>query len=159
MDQIKIVEYSEVFQEFPDEITLAMNLSRCPNNCPGCHSSYLAGDIGEVLSIKKIKRLVKDHPGITCLGFMGGDNSPEGINQLAKEVKQEFPELKVGWYSGKDYLSEKIDIKNFDYIKIGSYKAEYGPLNKRTTNQKLWKCENGKLDQDITFKFWKDHLA
>ena len=46
---LKYLTYDIVFQEFPDEVTLAVNLSLCPNKCPGCHSSILMGDIGELL--------------------------------------------------------------------------------------------------------------
>lgn len=38
---LKYVNTDIVFQEFPDEVTLAINLSNCPCHCPGCHSSYL----------------------------------------------------------------------------------------------------------------------
>ncbi len=34
---LKYVNYDIVFQEFPDEVTLAINLSSCPNGSPGCH--------------------------------------------------------------------------------------------------------------------------
>ena len=47
---LKYTTYDIVFQEFPDEVTLAVNLSLCPNGCPGCHSSYLQGDLGEELT-------------------------------------------------------------------------------------------------------------
>lgn len=40
------VNHDIVFQEFPDEVTLAINLSRCPPRCPGCHRPYLKQDAG-----------------------------------------------------------------------------------------------------------------
>ena len=49
---LKYVNHDIVFQEFPDEVTLAVNLSRCPCACPGCHSTYLWGDNGEELNRK-----------------------------------------------------------------------------------------------------------
>ena len=51
---LKYVNYDIVFQEFPDEVTLAINLSLCPNGCPGCHSAYLKEDIGEELTEENI---------------------------------------------------------------------------------------------------------
>ena len=36
---LKYVNHDIVFQEFPDEVTLAINLSCCPNGCTGCHSA------------------------------------------------------------------------------------------------------------------------
>ena len=51
---LKYVNHDIVFQEFPDEVTLAVNLSRCPCACPGCHSTYLWGDNGEELTEERI---------------------------------------------------------------------------------------------------------
>ena len=53
----------------------------------------------------------------------------------------------------------------FDYLKIGPYIAKHGPLNKKTTNQRLYEIEREydpvsfeciKTERkDITFKFWR----
>ena len=43
---LKYVNTGIVFQEIPDEVTLAINISNCPCHCPGCHSHYLWEDIG-----------------------------------------------------------------------------------------------------------------
>ena len=43
---LKYVNTDIVFQEIPDEVTLAINISNCPCHCPGCHSHYLWEDIG-----------------------------------------------------------------------------------------------------------------
>ena len=47
-------------------------------------------------------------------------------------------------------------VDNFDYVKIGPYMEEFGPLNKETTNQRLYKITkpDNKID-DITYMFWK----
>ena len=47
---IKYVNTEVVFQEIPDETTLAINISGCPCHCPGCHSSYLWEDVGTPLT-------------------------------------------------------------------------------------------------------------
>ena len=141
------------FSEFPDEISLCINISQCPCHCTGCHSSYLAEDIGEPLLESTLHRLITENKGITCVGFMGGDIEPKSVNALAQYIKTEY-NLKVGWYSGRQTLSKDIEFDNFDYIKIGPYIEEYGPLNKNTTNQKFYKIINNKL-QLITDKFWK----
>lgn len=125
--------------EFPDEVTLIMNLSRCPNHCEGCHAPYLSDDIGEVLTPNLISELINSNEGITCIGFMGGDNDPGSLNKMAMIIKSTHQDLKVGWYSGKSELPDCIDIKYFDYIKLGPYKPEFGPLKSRTTNQKFYK--------------------
>ena len=98
---LKYVETKVVFREIPNEITLAINISRCPCHCQGCHSSYLAEDIGELLTDEALFTLVQKNRGITCLSLMGGDAEPQEINRLAELLRKEFPELKIAWYSGR----------------------------------------------------------
>lgn len=137
---MKYVEVIEGFREFPDEISLLINISECPNRCPDCHSKHLWEDVGTPLTFGYLCKLIDNHSGITCVGFMGGDIDPYYINILANTVKN--LNLKVGWYSGKDYISNKINLMNFDYIKIGRFIKEKGGLDKKTTNQILYKVEH-----------------
>jgi anaerobic ribonucleoside-triphosphate reductase activating protein len=151
---LKYVDTKIVFQEIPDEITLAINISGCPCNCKGCHSSYLAKDIGEPLDLQRLTNLIDSNKGITCVGLMGGDANPSEVDDIAQDIKEYYPELKVGWYSGRQELSKDIELSNFDFIKLGPYKEEFGPLNSKTTNQRFYKV-NGKELVDITSRFWK----
>lgn len=155
---LKYVNYEVVFAEIPDEISLAINISNCPCKCPGCHSPYLAEDIGTLLTPRKLKGIIEENRGITCVCFMGGDLEPHYINTLAILIK-ESTDLKVGWYSGRQMLSEDIDLKWFDFIKLGPYHEEYGPLNNPNTNQIMYKVihKSGKnVLLNITNKFWKE---
>ena len=162
---LKYVDTKVTFSEVPNEISLCINISNCPCNCKGCHSSYLAEDIGEELNSLSLKELINNNKGITCVAFMGGDSSPSDINNLAKLIKEVFPKLKVAWYSGRQELSKDIDLENFDFVKLGPYIEELGPLNNKTTNQKFYIVEklycgndNYKYDlKDITYRFWKDN--
>jgi len=71
-------------------------------------------------------------------------------------MNNEYSDIKIGWYSGMDELSDEIDIEFFDYIKIGHYDEELGGLSKKTTNQRLYRVTfNTSLFEDITDKFWK----
>lgn len=151
---LKYVDTKIVFQEIPDEITLAINISNCPCHCEGCHSSYLAEDIGEPLDLQHLTNLIDSNKGITCVCIMGGDANPSEVDDIAQDIKEYYPKLKVGWYSGRQELDNNIDLCNFDYIKLGPYKEEFGPLNSRTTNQRFYKVSNGELI-NITSKFWK----
>ena len=151
---LKYVDTKVVFAEIPDEITLAINISGCPCNCKGCHSSYLAEDIGEPLDLQHLTNLIDSNKGITCVGLMGGDANPSEVDDIAQDIKEYYPELKVGWYSGRQELDKDIELGNFDYIKLGPYIEEFGPLNSRTTNQRFYKVSNGEL-VDITSRFWK----
>lgn len=151
---LKYVDSKVVFAEVPDEITLAINISNCPCQCKGCHSSYLAQDIGEPLDLQHLTDLIDSNKGISCVCIMGGDANPSEVDDIAQDIKEYYPELKVGWYSGRQELSKEIELSNFDYIKLGPYIEEFGPLNNRTTNQRFYKV-NGKELVDITSRFWK----
>jgi anaerobic ribonucleoside-triphosphate reductase activating protein len=52
-----------------------------------------------------------------------------------------------------------ITKTDFDFIKIGPYIRHLGPLNKPTTNQRLYQqTANGEFE-DITYKFWRKQMA
>lgn len=150
---LKYVDTKVTFSEVPDEISLCINISNCPCHCKNCHSSYLAQDIGTELTFNEVRKLIKKNSGISCIAFMGGDSEPKRIDALASFVTNHY-QLKVAWYSGRQELSKEIDLQNFDAIKLGSYKEEFGPLNSRTTNQRFYKVSDGELI-NITSKFWK----
>ncbi len=157
---IKYLNTEVTFSEVPDEITLCINITGCKNACKGCHSPYLAEDIGKPLSTDSLLNLIEKNKGISCVSFMGGDSNPMRINNLAWIVKNKYPKLKVAWYSGKEKLNNNIDIENFDFIKLGPYIEELGPLNSRTTNQRFYKVikqDKLYLLSDITNKFWNDN--
>lgn len=153
---MKFVNESIVFQEVPDEVTLAVNISNCPCRCPGCHSKYLWGDVGDELTHELLeKMIIKYDNAITCIAFMGGDATINDLNDLAIYLKNIHPNLKVAWYSGKTLISSALKKEYFDYIKIGPYIEHLGALNKKTTNQRMYK-RYGQEWQDITFRFWKE---
>lgn len=153
---LKYVDTLVSFQEIPDEISLCINLSNCPNSCPGCHSPYLKEDIGTPLTYVELMKMLDKNNGISCVCFMGGDKEPWEVQRLAQFVKERG--LKVAWYSGKQDLHEDIYMANFDYVKLGPYREELGPLNSKTTNQVMYKIDriaNKPFVVDITARFWK----
>ena len=153
---LKYVNTGVVFQEIPDEVTLAVNISRCPCHCPGCHSQYLAEDIGEPLTSLTIEGFVREYgDDITCICFMGGDAEPKTVNQLARYIHENHPRYKVGWYSGRAHVPASVRKRDFDYIKLGPYIEHLGCLKDRTTNQRLYKHASGDDFTDITERFWK----
>ena len=169
---LKYVDTKVTFSEVPNEISLCINISNCPCHCKGCHSPYLAKDIGipladwveystEEHSINTpIDKLIETNEGITCVCLMGGDSDTELLNALASEIKAEH-NIKVAWYSGRQELSKDINLENFNYIKLGPYIEELGPLNSKTTNQKFYQvCNMASVNEepryeliDITYKF------
>lgn len=161
---LKYLNTQVTFSEVPDEITLCINITGCKIGCKNCHSPYLAEDIGEpliykdthnnrtVINCNPLSELIEANKGITCVCLMGGDSNPEYINILGKTIK--CHKLKSAWYSGKQELSKDINLEFFDFIKLGPYIEELGPLNSRTTNQRFYKVSDGELI-NITSKFWK----
>lgn len=159
---LKYVNTMVTFSEVPDEISLCIEISNCPCHCIGCHSSYLAEDIGEELTCSKLEELLQVNKGITCVSFMGGDIDPGEIVGLAKYIKTFYPGLKVAWYSGRQELPKHFNLEPFNFIKLGPYIEELGGLDSKTTNQKMYQRVNKEFDdlylngfEDITYKFWK----
>lgn|SRR5574344_1750630 len=153
---LKYVNTGIVFQEIPDETTLAINISNCPCHCPGCHSTYLWQDIGDYLTPLVLEEFIlKYKSDITCICFMGGDAEPQSINQLANYLHTKHPQYKVAWYSGRMRIPSVIKKNIFDYIKVGPYIKHLGCLKERTTNQHLYKHASGEDFTDITPTFWR----
>lgn len=166
---LKYTDTQVGFREVPDKIALLINISGCKCHCPSCHSKYLWEDIGDPLDTQSLDRLIEDNDGINCVCFMGGEDF-DAVGELASFVHNKY-DMQVAWYTGHDLkeLPEET-IKSVDFLKVGPYRDECGPLDKRTTNQKMYQVGfvkglefvNGKLAMpspkltDITHKFWND---
>lgn len=157
---LKYQNYDIVMAEVPNEVTLAINISNCPCHCVGCHTPELADDIGDELTDKVLDELVEENrSAITCVAFMGGDADPQEVFRLAKYIKKQY-QLKTCWYSGRTALPEGVLFQTLadtlDYIKIGPYIEKYGPLNCKTTNQRMYGLRDSNLGiyDDITSKFY-----
>lgn len=151
---IKVSDYNIVFSEVPDEVTLALNISNCPIHCQGCHSPWLWDDIGEELTEEALDNLIDRYKSeITCVCFMGGDSDQTRINALAKHCKAKHKEVKTAWYSGRESISEQIEIQNFNYIKTGKYEVSKGGLKSKGTNQKMFRILPDGKKEDITARF------
>ena len=94
-----------------------------------------------------LDKLINDNKGITCIGFMGGDNNPKEVVRLSMYVKEKYPNLHTGWYSGREVFP--LHHGTFDYIKLGPWKEECGPLTSKTTNQVMYMKVDGGIDNPI----------
>ena len=151
---LKYYNYDIVFQEIPNEVALAVNITNCPNRCKSCHSPHLQEDIGEELNEAQIIALIdKYSTAITCFCFMGGDADPLEINRLARLIRVHYPEQKTAWYSGCAKLPDGFDEKSFHYIKLGGYVEKLGNLKNKTTNQQLFKIQRDGSMKDISNLF------
>lgn len=159
---IKYKDTYVVFEEIPDKVSLAINITNCQNHCIGCHSPELRCDTGIELTIEELDRLIRENEGINCVVFMGEGHprDREEFISLAKHIMDNYPSIYTAVYSGRESVEDDY-ISVFDYIKTGPYIEKRGPLNSRTTNQKLimYNHPRGKmcadwLSMDITYKFW-----
>lgn len=154
MKMIRYHNFDIVFAEFPGETTLALNLTGCPNRCPGCHSAHLQADTGRELDERELLGLLDVYGrSVTCVGFMGGDAAPHEVARLAEAVRRAWPALHTGWYSGRDALPEGLAPGTYDYIKLGPWIAERGPLTSLSTNQRLYRVGRDGRMEDITALF------
>ena len=173
---LKYLNYDIVFKEIPEETTLAINITNCPFKCDECHSPELQEDIGKYLTTRKLRRLINSYKtDITCICFMGGDNNLDVLWKLAKFVRQNY-DIKIAWYSGRQCFpliipdwdgSNQFSYRKhkfpFDYIKYGRYEKEKGPINQKTTNQRLYQIRRVEKSKklfdivDITYKFWNEN--
>lgn len=144
---IKYYDVATTFSEFPDEIALCINITNCCNNCPFCSEPWLKENIGNELTEAEIDSLISKHPGITLIGFMGGDSSHSDIVKLTEYIHSKG--LKVGMYSGLDSLDMNL-LNCLDYYKFGRWikpegevenwwKKNCGPLKFTFSNQVMLK--------------------
>ena len=146
---LRCYNYDIVCQEIPDEITLAVNISCCPNRCPGCHSPWLWEEGGEPMTEKMLRNLIEAYSSaITCFCFMGGDAEPTEVERISMWIKKEYPGIKTAWYSGREEIPHGFDVSCLDFLKLGPYIERLGGLKSPETNQVLYKVSReGKLER------------
>ena len=146
------------FQEIPDEISFTYFLTNCPNRCENCHSPHLRGDCGDPVLPTLVDELNKQKGRASCILFMGGDD-PNQVDSLIEALKIcKENGFKTALYSGFTFgfiTHGPQLLKLLDYIKVGPYVEEQGPLNSKTTNQRLYRLEKGYIKEDLTSRFWR----
>ncbi len=160
-----VADYDIVFQEVPDETTLALNISDCPHHCPGCHSSYLWQPVGDELTQEWLLVQLERYPYITCVSIQGGDRDYHEVERVAQWVHEHGK--KTCWYTGFKQMPHNLQLRHFDFVKVGPYIEALGGLKSKTTNQRFYRVEHpaGHTDADITMEnatlidctelFWK----
>lgn len=137
-----------VLEEIPDRVTLAVEISNCQGSCVGCHSPFLKQDIGEELTAEVVDSLIAANFGVNCFLLLGEGKDPAAVLAIAEHLRARHPRIARAIYSGRESVEPEL-YDAFDYVKVGPYKAEFGPLNERTTNQRLYYHR-----EDITSRFW-----
>ena len=133
---------SVVLEEIPDRVSLAVEISNCQGSCVGCHSPFLRDDIGSELTPALIDSLIADNFGVDCFLFLGEGKDAAALLALAGHIRKTHPSLALALYSGREQVETEI-WEAFDYVKVGPYLPECGPLNERSTNQRLYRLSHG----------------
>lgn len=151
---IKFTISMVTFEEIPTEVTLSLAISNCRGTCPGCHSPELRGDNGVELTEEVLDTLIRKNSGVSCVLFLGEGKSPSDLIKLADRVRNHW-KLSVALYSGRERIEDDL-WEHFDYVKIGPYVESLGPLNKVTTNQRLYRYSPWFSDVSCGHKGWRD---
>ena len=142
-----------LFQEIPDEISLAFTITGCPLQCRGCHSTDTWDPrTGCALSNSLYRDYLKRYGNmISCVLFFGGEwhlNALQDKLLIARKMG-----LKTCLYTGLDCVPERIH-PHLNYLKTGPWRRALGGLESTTTNQRLIELSTGNL---LNYRFQKDH--
>lgn len=159
---LKYLYHKTVFQEVPNEISLGISITNCQIKCKGCHSKELWKDIGKLLDPLELDALIKEHRGITCVLFMGGEHDLSLLKKCIDYVHDSY-NLKCAWYTGFEFDKAVNALKyfkwNLDYIKTGPYREEFGGLSSPKSNQRFFRIDRKKellVDETELFRVIKN---
>ena len=148
---LKYTEIALSHREVPNEAALCIYISGCLNRCADCHYPELQRpDYGELLSVHYTDIIDLYLCQATCVCFLGeGSCEAEEKEELRRYAAYAAGKgLRTCLYSGRD-----VDIEPwmhaFDYVKVGSYKPAFGPLDSPSTNQRMFRKESDTF-RDIT---------
>ena len=150
---MKMAGHRITFKEVPQNISLTIWISGCPYRCKGCHTPRLQEDIGEELTLRALKELLKTKGVLctSCVCFMGGDHEIVQLKKFLLTCKKRG--FKTALYTGRHCIPETLRSV-VDYIKVGPYIESAGALDSHTTNQRMYKNSGGDFI-DITSYFQK----
>ena len=80
----------------------------------------------------------------------------EELLSVSSYIYHTYPNTETDLYSGREEVEDDI-YEEFDYVKLGPYNEKLGTLNKRTTNQRMYRIYRDGSKEDITNRFciWK----
>ena len=147
--------------EVPNELSLGISIYGCPLHCKGCHSPEVWNTSTNThslpLSLYRLDKLIQDNEGISCVLFYGGEWDSVSLKCLLRHLRANYSHLKTALYTGLP-LGAKLLVElipELDYIKVGAYKENLGAITSKTTNQRMYKIDDGIVSEDITHEFWR----
>ncbi|MBS9778247.1 MAG: anaerobic ribonucleoside-triphosphate reductase activating protein [Gammaproteobacteria bacterium] len=147
-----------VWQEVPNETSLAFLFSGCSLHCKGCHSADdWDAKLGSILTPEYLdKRLTQYKDLISCVAFLGGEWKPSELLVLLKIVKKHG--LKNCLYTGleKSELAPEL-LPYLRYLKTGRWIATRGGLDSPKTNQRFIDLYSGKNLNHLFIKQENDY--
>lgn len=153
MKSLRFSSEQIVWQEVPNEVSLAFLISGCPLGCKGCHSkeSWNANN-GKILTGEYLSERLTCYQGlISCVLFMGGEWEAEKLLPLLQLAKRQG--LKTCLYTGLEQSEiPNCLLKELTYLKTGRWIAELGGLDSLTTNQRFIDLRN---NQNLNHLFIK----
>ena len=158
---LKYLDYQILPNEIPNELSLGIFIPGCPMHCDGCHSPHLwdvnSKGLGRDLDKAEWDALRTRQNGFSCVLFMGGDWSPSDLTEAILGASTGL-EMAYALYSGQEYeaLRDSLDLRLFKYLKWGPYRKDLGGLQSRTTNQQIWRLENGVPIEQLNHYFWRN---
>ena len=143
VQEFRVWPVQVVFQEVPDEVSLAFTVSGCPLRCEGCHSQDTwPKHSGQPMSNQQFSNYLALYRGlVTCVLFFGGEWSPDALIEKLKIARKNG--LKTCLYSGFESLPKRI-TRHLTYLKTGPWLSERGGLNAVGTNQTFIEVKTGK---------------
>jgi|TARA_R110000868_G_scaffold159535_2_gene388492 anaerobic ribonucleoside-triphosphate reductase activating protein len=131
-----------VFQEVPDEVSLAFTISGCLLGCKGCHSSESwSANSGLVLSQDYLWQRLQTYQGlISCVLFLGGEWQLSRLLPLLQMARNR--QLHTCLYTGLDDISASLKSQ-LTFLKTGRWIAELGGLDSPITNQRFIDLRTG----------------
>lgn len=144
--------------EVPGEISLLLPLAGCGHSCKGCHSpEYQNKENGQALVMFEIESLLDSYKDkCTCLCIFEGEHSPVDLLLIIDLAISAG--YKIALYSGYEKMwSIAFPIlQKLNYLKLGEYIEEFGGLQSKTTNQRMYKLLDDNYE-DITSQFWSNN--
>ena len=148
---LRFVHEDVVWQEVPNEVSLAYTIAGCPLRCPGCHSTYTWNpQQGETLSPAYLQQRLADYAGLlSCVLFFGGEWQAAALLDCLHTARAAG--LKTCLYTGLEEAPAAL-LPELTFVKTGAWRRERGGLDCPDTNQRFIRTADGAV---LNHLFWR----